>query len=38
LPFLYAIVLASIIISGAEYIFRGAGILRRHRGAAQARS
>jgi len=38
LPYLYAIVLASLIISGAEYIFRGAGILRRHRGAAQAQS
>ena len=33
LPFLYAIVLASLIISGAEYILRGAGILRGHRNA-----
>ena len=32
LPFLYAVVLASLIVSGAEYIFRGAGILRHHRG------
>ena len=38
LPYLYAIVLASLIISGAEYIFRGAGILRRHRRAAQSHS
>jgi cardiolipin synthase len=30
LPFLYAIVLTSIIVSGAEYATHGIGILRRH--------
>jgi cardiolipin synthase len=30
LPFLYAIVLASLIVSGAEYLFHGVSILRHH--------
>jgi cardiolipin synthase (CMP-forming) len=30
LPFLYAIVLASLIVSGSEYLFHGVGILRHH--------
>ena len=31
LPFLYAIVIASVVTSGAEYVIRGAGILITHR-------
>jgi cardiolipin synthase len=31
LPYLYGVVLASIIVSGAEYIFRGLEILRANR-------
>jgi len=31
LPFLYPIVIVSVIVSGAEYAIQGAGILKRHR-------
>ena len=36
LPFLYGIVLVSLVVSGAEYIIRGVGILTEHRRSAKA--
>lgn len=36
LPLLYGIVLASLIVSGAEYVIEGVGILIAHRRGAQA--